>query len=365
VDRGVNGLEGELRLELGAASAFRLAAFFAAPGRGITGIFGPSGAGKTTLLRAIAGLEAGARGHLSFDGATWQDDRRGIFLPPHRRPVGYVFQEASLFPHLTVRGNLEFGWRRVPSAERTVDFERAVALLGLAALLDRDTQGLSGGERQRVAVARALLASPRLLLMDEPLAALDEPAKEGILRDLARLPAELALPAIYVSHSLDEMCRVADHLLMLDGGAVVAAGPLAELLTRLDLPLARRPDAEALIEARVRSHDEAFGLTQLTFPGGELAVPREELAPGAAVRVRILARDVSVTLEHQAGTSILNILAARVAELVPLGEAQLMVRLEVGGSPLLARITRKSAALLGIEPGRAVWAQIKSAALLR
>lgn len=333
-----------------------------APPRGVTGVFGPSGSGKTTLMRAIAGLDRPIEGRLVVEGEIWQDDTR--FLPPHRRSVGYVFQETSLFPHLNVRRNLEYGLRRVPESQHKVAFERAVDLLGLAALLDRDPAGLSGGERQRVAIARALLTSPRLVLMDEPLVGLDLESRSEILPFLERLFAELAIPVLYVSHLPDEVARLADQLVLLEQGRIRAQGPVTEMFTRLDLPLAHTDSAEAVIEAIVFGHDDEFHLTYLEFPGGQFAVPREDLPPGQRVRLRVLAKDVSLTLEHQSGTSILNIFPATVRALSGEKPAQVMVNLDAGGVSILARVTRKSAMALDLEPGRRVYAQVKSAALL-
>jgi molybdate transport system ATP-binding protein len=275
-----------------------------------------------------------------------------------------VFQEPSLFPHLTVRRNLAYGLKRVPAAERRVDLAQAAELLGVKALLNRLPGGLSGGERQRVAIARALLASPRLLLMDEPLAALDRRSKAEILPFLEGLHAELAMPIVYVSHALDEVTRLADHLVLMEEGRIRAAGPVAAMLTRLDLPLAHGDDAEAVVEARVVGHDEEYHLTELGFPGGRIAVSREALPLGHRVRLRFLARDVSLTLERQTGTSILNILPVVVTAVAEETPSQMMVRLDAEGVPLLARVTRKSAETLSLAPGRQVFAQIKSVALV-
>ncbi|MEA3276909.1 MAG: molybdenum ABC transporter ATP-binding protein [Pseudomonadota bacterium] len=352
-------IEARLRLERG---AFTLDVELTVPKRGVTALFGPSGCGKTTLLRAIAGLERSPDGYLQVAGAIWQDGRR--FLPPHRRPLGYVFQEPSLFSHLSVRRNLEYGLKRTPRAQQRVTLDDAVALLGVEPLLSRAPAGLSGGERQRVAIARALLTSPRLLLMDEPLAALDLASKSGILPFLERLHAELAIPVIYVSHSPDEVARLADHLVFLDAGRVRAEGPISDMLIRADLPLSHGSDAEAIIEAKVSGRDDAYHLSYLEFPGGSFTVAQKDLPLGQSVRLRILARDVSLTLEPQSGTSILNIFPAKVVELDDEDAAQITVRLEVGGVLILSRITRKSASLLGLQTGKTVYAQIKSVAVL-
>jgi molybdate transport system ATP-binding protein len=357
----MSGLRARFAQRLG---GFALDVDFQAPGRGVTALFGPSGAGKTAVMRCVAGLEHAPGGYLALNGECWQDDERGVFLPTHRRSLGYVFQEASLFPHLSVRRNLEYGWRRVPPAERRVAFDQAVEWLGIAALLGRDPARLSGGERQRVAIARALLTSPRLLLMDEPLAALDLDSKAEILPYLQRLHDQLAIPVLYVSHSPDEVSRLADHMVLLQQGRVAASGPLRELLARLDLPLAHGDEAGVVVDTVVAGHDEAFHLTWLDFSGGRISVARRPCAVGGELRLRIHARDVSLALEQPRRTSILNIFPARVAALAEDHPAQLMVRLDANGTPLLARITRKSASVLGLRPGMTVYAQVKSVALM-
>jgi molybdate transport system ATP-binding protein len=269
-----------------------------------------------------------------------------------------------LFAHLKVRGNLNYGLKRVPVSERRVSLGKVVELLGIGHLLERRTDQLSGGERQRVAIARALAMSPGILLMDEPLAALDTARKQEIMPYLESLHDELDIPVLYVSHSPDEVARLADHLVLLDSGRVQSAGPIGELLTRLDLPMAHGGEAEALVEAEVAGHDEDYGLTYLDFPGGRFSVAHKALPVGRAVRLRVAARDVSLTLEPQSGTSILNIFPATIDEIMPTGSAQATVRLLAGGVPLLSRVTRKSAVLLALEQGKPVYAQAKSVALL-
>jgi molybdate transport system ATP-binding protein len=332
------------------------------PARGVSSLFGPSGCGKTTLLRAIAGLEHHAGGFLKVGDMIWQD--AGHFVPPHRRPLGYVFQESSLFPHLSVQRNLEYGVRRVPESERRVSLEQATELLEIGALLERRPDTLSGGERQRVAIARALAVSPSILLMDEPLAALDVNRKQEILPYFESLHRELDIPVIHVSHSPDEVARLADHLVLLDSGRVVASGDVHEIFTRLDLSLAQESDAAAVIEAVVSDHDETYHLTCLEFAGGLVTVPREDLEIGARVRLRLAARDVSLTLAHQSDTSILNIFPAIIDEITDEDSAQVTLRLLAGEVPILARITRKSASDLDLCPGKPVYAQVKSVALL-
>lgn len=339
------------------------------PARGVSALFGQSGSGKTTLLRAIAGLERAPGGHMAIGDAVWQDDAKGVFVPTWRRAVGYVFQEASLFPHLSVRGNLEFGLKRATHpdphrASRHSGLHAIAGLLGIGHLLDQDPARLSGGERQRVAIARTLLASPRLLLMDEPLAALDLRRKLEILPYLERMHDELALPIIYVSHSADEVARLADHLVLLDGGRVSASGPLGEMLARVDLAGAFDDDAGVVIETVLSGHDED-GLSRLSFPGGMLYAPRRETTPGARVRCRVHARDVSLALERPRATSIANILPAVVRETAPAGASgQVMVRLQTGDIALLAKISERSRRELKIVPGAQVWAQVKAVALL-
>jgi molybdate transport system ATP-binding protein len=343
--------------------SFVLDAAFSAPAVGVTALFGPSGSGKTTLLRCIAGLER-ATGTLHVNGDTWQDET--TFLPVHKRPLGYVFQEASLFPHLSVRANLEYGLKRIPLSERKVPLEQVVEWLGLGRLIERgDPARLSGGERQRVAIGRALLTSPRILLMDEPLSALDTNSKQEILPYLERLHRDLEIPVLYVSHALDEVARLADHLVLLDQGRVIASGALGETLARLDLPTAHFDDAGAVIEAVVAQHDETYHLTRLDFSGGSLWVGQVQQPFGSKVRARVLARDVSIATQQPHGSSITNILHARIAEIRDEGPDKVIVRLAVGESHvLLSRITRRSRDLLKLSAGMEVFAQVKSVALM-
>ncbi|MGA8259571.1 MAG: molybdenum ABC transporter ATP-binding protein [Arenicellales bacterium] len=346
----------------GDVGEFSLDIEFTWPMRGITALFGPSGCGKTTTLRCIAGLNR-LPGRLHVGEEVWQNDAQGIFLKPHERPIGYVFQEASLFPHLSVRGNLGYGLSRIPAGARRVSLDEASDLLGIGELMSRRPARLSGGQRQRVAIARALLTSPRLLLMDEPLASLDHRSKREILPFLERLHDELAMPVLYVSHAPDEVARLADHLVLLDAGRVHAAGPLHVLRARLDLARDLGGEADSVVEARVAAHDETFHLSYLEFPGGRISVTGNDLPIGRKVRLRALARDVSITLTAQTGTSILNIFPAVVKELAEDGPAQVLARLDVGGTPLLARITRKSATALDLAPGKPVYAQVKAVTL--
>lgn len=332
------------------------------PERGITSLFGPSGCGKTTVLRAFAGLDHHQGAYLKVGDSLWQDST--TFLPPHKRPIGYVFQESSLFPHRSVRGNLEYGWKRIPPSERKIPLEQSIELLEIGNLLERRPGTLSGGERQRVAIARALSVSPRLLLMDEPLAALDIDRKQEILPFIESLQSELDIPIIHVSHSPDEVARLADHLVLMKAGSVIESGEVHEMFTRLDLPLALDADAAAILEAPVSEHDEHYHMTRLDFSGGRIIIPREDLEPGAQVRLRLAARDVSLTLQRQSGTSILNIFETVIDQITDDSDAQVTVRLMAGHAPLLARITRKSAEDLQLQPGNRVFAQVKSVALL-
>lgn len=337
------------------------------PGRGVTALYGPSGSGKTTCLRCIAGLERPAQGFIEVNGHVWQDSERGVFVPPHKRPVGYVFQEASLFAHLSVRANLAFGLKRIAPAQRRVDMDQATDLLGIGHLLDRQPHNLSGGERQRVGIARALLTSPRLLLMDEPLAALDTRRKNEILPYLQRLHDELDIPVLYVSHSQDEVARLADHIVLLDAGRAQASGPIGETLARLDLPLALGDDAGVVIEGKVSGYDPAYQLLTLNLPDSQLnvRVAHTLLALGQSLRFKVQARDVSLSLANDAQTSILNRLPVTViSEQAADNAAHVLIRLEAAGTPLLARITRYSRDQLKLHPGQVLWAQIKAVAVL-
>ncbi|HEY0823010.1 MAG TPA: molybdenum ABC transporter ATP-binding protein [Ramlibacter sp.] len=337
----------------------------ALPARGITAVLGPSGSGKTTLLRCVAGLERAAEARVRIAGETWQDSAQGVFLPTWRRPLGYVFQEASLFDHLDVHGNLEFARRRAPGGGSAAGLQDLLALLGITHLLDRRPHQLSGGERQRVAIARALATQPRILLLDEPLAAVDYARRREILPWLERLHDELRIPMLYVTHSGDEVARLADHLLVLDEGKVRAAGPLAETLARIDLPAIPGEEAGALLHATIAERDARWQLAQVRFAGGALWVADAGLAPGHAVRVRVLARDVSLALVPPERSSIQNVLPCTVRAIAPGAHgSQAMVQLACGESLLLARITARAVEALGLAEGTPVWAQVKSAALV-
>jgi len=333
------------------------------PAGGVTAVFGRSGSGKTTLLRCIAGLEQTLDGSLIVNGETWQDG--SYRRPVHQRALGYVFQEARLFPHLSVAANLDFGRRRIAESERRVSLAQVVELLGIAHLLERRPERLSGGERQRVAIARALATSPRLLLMDEPLAALDQARKQEILPYLERLHDELAIPVLYVSHSPDEVARLADHIVLMEDGRAVAQGPLTETLARVDLPLRLGEDVGVVFSGQVLERNAEWHLARIGFAGGEIWVRDGGAGVGRTVRLRILARDVSIARHRHDDVSIMNLLPATIithaAEDHP---ALALLQLQVGGTRLLARLTRHSANRLELAPGQQVWVQIKAVALL-
>lgn len=336
---------------------------FSAPGQGVTALFGQSGSGKTTVLRAIAGLHPTANAKISINGMIWQDEHQT--LPPHQRPLGYVFQEASLFAHLSVRQNLEYGWRRIPAKDRKVPFDNVVDLLGITPLMARKTAHLSGGERQRVAIGRALLTSPSLLLMDEPLSALDHDSKQAILPYLQSLNDEFSIPSLYVSHDPNEVARLADYMVLLEQGKVIAQGKAADLLTRLDLSPARFDGASSLLEGVISAHDHSYHLTWVSMDGGRMAVSRVDLPVGRHARVQIQARDVSLALSAHSDTSIINILPAEVIDTHDINPSQMLVRLKLlDGQNLLSRITRRSAMGMGVHEGMHLYAQVKSVALV-
>ena len=341
----------------------------AAEQRGITALFGRSGAGKTTIVNMLAGLIRPDRGRIVVDGMPLYDSDAGIDVPPERRRIGYVFQEGRLFPHLSVRGNLVYGQNRIPTSERRIQLDAVVRTLGIEDLLRRRSHHLSGGEKQRVAVGRALLASPNLLLMDEPLASLDGPRKSEILPFIEALRDEFDIPIVYVTHAIDEIVRLADTMVLVSDGRVAAVGAVEDLMSRLDLrPLTGRYEAGAVLTAEVESIETEFGLANLSFAGGTLRVAAAGLETGQRVRVRIRARDVSLALSRPADISVLNIFAGDVTEIgEPLDDApggQVDVRLDIG-VPLWARITRRSADDLSLTPGSRVHALIKAVAIDR
>lgn len=352
----------------GPVGGFALDTAFGVPAQGVTALFGPSGCGKTTVLRCMAGLHRIAEGTLTVAGEVWQDDRQ--FLPAHRRPIGYVFQEASLFPHLSVRGNLDYGRSRALKAGRAelLRFDEVAALLGIEGLLDRAPTHLSGGERQRVAIGRALLAQPRLLLMDEPLSALDRVSRDDILPYLERLRDTLSVPVFYVSHDLAEVERLADHLVLMRAGKVDACGPLETLQADPALPIAKLPEAGVTLRARIAGHDSTYGLTVLAIGGGAILVPGILGETGAQVRIRVKASDVSLARAPTEGSTILNILPARIVGFALQDPYQVMALVALGadgiGARLLARVTRRSWETLGFAAGETVYAQVKGVAVV-
>ena len=343
---------------------FKLDVDLQLPGTGITVLFGHSGSGKTTLLRCIAGLQRAPEGFLEINGNVWQDSRCGLFLPTHKRPLGYVFQEANLFPHLTVRENLNYGLKRVKQNPGTVKLEQAIELLGIAQLMGRMPERLSGGERQRVAIARALALNPEILLMDEPLASLDVKRKQEILPFLSRLHQQLDIPVLYVTHSQQEVAQLADTLVILEDGRVLASGPLSETQSRLDVPLAQDREAATVWQAAIAEHEADYHLTRVAFAGGSLSLAAVDAKVGTLLRVQIYARDVSIALEAPSATSILNVLPATITGIADGRDSQSVVRLRIGDQALLAHISRKSALLLGLQLGMAVYAQIKGTSAL-
>jgi molybdate transport system ATP-binding protein len=344
---------------------FALSMDLVLPGSGISVLFGPSGSGKTTVLRCVAGLEPSMRGHVSLAGDTWFDDERGIDQPTWKRQLGYVFQEASLFEHLDVRGNVQYGLRRVDRATGGAALDSAIELLGIGHLLDRRVPTLSGGERQRVAIARALATGPRLLLLDEPLAALDHARRQEILPWLQRMRDELRMPMLYVTHSADEVARLADHLVLVDAGRVRASGPVAQVLSDIETPVAVGEDVGTLVAARIAERDEAFHLARAAFGHGSFWVGDQGAPVGTPVRLRVLARDVSIQLDEPARTSVQNHLPAVVDAIAQAHHpSQALVSLRCGDDRLLARVTRRAVQTLGLAPGQPVWALVKAVAVI-
>lgn len=350
-------IELDVRKRLG---AFRLDIKLASAGR-VTALFGPSGSGKTTAVNLLGGLLKPDQGRIVVDGRVLADTQAHVFVPKHRRRIGYVFQDARLFPHLSVKSNLTYGRWFTPASERTENFDRIVELLGIAQLLDRRPDSLSGGERQRVAIGRALLASPKLLLMDEPLASLDEARKAEIMPYLERLRDETKVPIVLVSHSVAEVARLADTVAVLADGKLTACGSASEVLGRLDLlPAEERGEGGAVIDAVVAEHDLRYGMTVLKARAGLVRVPKLDAEPGSAVRLRIRARDVMVAIESPRGLSALNVFAGRIAAVQshdgPLAE----VRIDCGGDVIVASITRQSLEGLGLKQGQDAYAVVKT-----
>ncbi|MCG8609132.1 MAG: molybdenum ABC transporter ATP-binding protein [Pseudomonadales bacterium] len=359
-----NSIQANLTTQVG---DFNLEVNLQIPGAGVSAIFGHSGSGKTTLLRCIAGLHR-AKGELIFKGTTWQHNK--LFLPVHKRPLAYVFQEASLFPHLTVLKNIQYGQNRRSITRETISLEDAINWLDLQSLLNRKPHRLSGGERQRVALARALITSPDLLLMDEPLSALDHHARSEIMPYLERVCSELSIPLLYVTHSPDEVARLADHLILMQRGQVTAQGALSEITARLDIPFFRNEDAGTVLCATVYEKDTAWHLVRVQFPGGSLWMKDRQFEPGDRIRIRIVAKDVSIARQQPSESSILNCLPATIDEIRE-GEhpALRYVRVKLtdalgASSPIIARLTARSANTLQLAPGQHCWVQIKSTALI-
>jgi len=326
--------------------------------RGITGIFGPSGAGKTSLLRCIAGLEKPSVGKLVVDGDVWQDSENKLDRPTHQRDIGYVFQEPRLFPHLDIRDNLNFGQKR-STRSQSFDFDQVVDLLGLNSLLHRRTQTISGGEAQRVAIGRALLRSPRVILMDEPVVALDAARRDEVLPFIDRLHASLNVPVLYVSHNIDEICLLCDQLLVVDDGRALAHGQLQDVLTRTDLPVLAGEEAGCVVSATCNSYDDDYALTEVAVSAGSLWVPGR-LDSSTKLRLRLRANDISLARGQPQQSSILNLLPATVEHIQQETESSVLVHLIAGEDRILSRITRRSAADLGLAAGDEVIAQIKS-----
>lgn len=352
-------------------SAFKLDLDLQLPGQGITAIFGASGSGKTTLLRAVAGLEKNQQGRIQIGAHIWQDTQQGIDLPTWQRPLGYVFQESSLLPHLTVSDNLNFGLKRAlktsgnaqPDAAKAL--QASIELLGIGNFLQRMPDQLSGGERQRVAIARAIAMQPQLLLMDEPLASLDAARRQEIFPWLSKLRDELKMPMLYVTHSADEVARLADHLVVLDKGNVKAQGPVSTVLTQVVNPVVVGEDAGALIAGHIGQVDTQWHLSRIDFDGGCVWMRDAGLPVGKAVRIRILARDVSLTTSEPQNTSIQNQLLGTIQSITPDAHpSQVMVVLKCGAEEVMARVTKRAVDELGLQAGQPVWAQVKSVALV-
>jgi molybdate transport system ATP-binding protein len=352
-------------------SAFMLDVDLQLPGQGITAIFGASGSGKTTLLRAVAGLEKNQQGRIQIGAHIWQDTQQGIDLPTWQRPLGYVFQESSLLPHLTVSDNLNFGLKRALKASGNAQpdaakaLQASIELLGIGNLLQRMPDQLSGGERQRVAIARAIAMQPQLLLMDEPLASLDAARRQEIFPWLSKLRDELKMPMLYVTHSADEVARLADHLVVLDKGNVKAQGPVSTVLTQVVNPVVVGEDAGALIAGHIGRVDTQWHLSRIDFEGGCVWMRDAGLPVGKAVRIRILARDVSLATSEPQNTSIQNQLLGTIQSITPDAHpSQVMVVLKCGAEEVMARVTKRAVDELGLQVGQTVWAQVKSVALV-
>ena len=344
---------------------FELSLDLSFPEKGITVLCGPSGSGKTTVLRCVAGLERASHGVVAIAGQTWQDSNLSVFTPTWQRPLGYVFQEASLFEHLDVKENLEFGLKRIRSVSAKKSLDDSIDLLGIRALLTRRPDALSGGERQRVAIARALATQPRLLLLDEPLSALDVARRQEILPWLEKIRDELGTPMLYVTHSADEIVRLADHLVVMDHGQVTIAGPTAMVLASVNSPVMIAEDVSVLLNARITDRDAQWNLLRVEFDGASLWAGDNGMPLHTQVKVRVLARDVSLTSEEPQGTSIQNHLHGLVESVAQdTHPSQALVRVKCGNTLIVARVTRKAVAALDLFVGAPVWAQVKAVAVI-
>lgn len=341
---------------------FKLKADLTMPAQGVTALLGPSGSGKTSLLRAIAGLDKYPDSFLQVGDSIWQ--QQDSFMPVHQRRVGYVFQESALFEHLTVLENLQYAHRHAAKSTANWSLPQLMEMFGIAGLSERSSITLSGGQRQRVALARALASSPRLLILDEPLASLDHEGRQEIMPYLELLQQNFKIPIIYVSHSHEEVVRLADYIVLLDEQGIRATGTIKDMLTRLDLSLAHYDNSSVVIDTKLVEHDERYALSYLDFSGGRISVPSKDIKVGSVIRVSIAARDVSITTSAQSGTSILNIFPAVIDQIETETDSQFILRLAVGKQFLLSRITKKSLDLLQLKLGDTVFAQAKSVAIL-
>ncbi|MEP0354795.1 molybdenum ABC transporter ATP-binding protein [Paraglaciecola sp.] len=366
-DSGKHIIEASFKLERvneTLESSFTLDVDFSIPAEGVTAVFGESGSGKTTLLRCIAGLEQADSARLTINGDIWQD--KVTFKATHKRSIGYVFQEPSLFTHLTVMGNLSYAFKRANKALNNEFYKQIIKIMGLNTLLAQKVNQLSGGEKQRVAIARALLLKPKLLLMDEPLASLDGKRKLEILPYIEKLRASFGIPVLYVTHSIDEIARLADHVLILQKGRLVIQGNVSELFTNINVPLLSRDEMGTVLDCDILKIDEQWQLMKVAFNGGQLWLPvRLDILPDSQCRLRILASDISVTLRPQSDTSILNQLRVKIMSITPEIEgATTLLKVKTGATILLTRITNKSLSELGLVCGKIVWVQVKSVAIL-
>ncbi len=356
-------MSSECKLRLPRSGGFVLEAQVDLPSEGVLGLFGHSGCGKTTLIRCLAGLEPSACGKIVFNDNVWLDSEKKIFVPAHKRAIGYVFQDAALFDHLTVYDNLMYGYNRAGGRKHIAEFDHVTGLTGVTPLLKRTTINLSGGERQRVAMARALMSAPQLLLYDEPLASLDQSSRQAMMRLLERIKRAWKIPAVYISHSAEELAALADTVTLMDNGKTTTTGNVFQILTRPDTPYAKSDNALFAIPATVEKYDEEHHLATLSWLGGQMLLPRHAKPEIENVRIVAHARDVSLTEEMPKASSILNIFPVTVTGRFPAGEAFELIQLAAGEAPILSRITKYSADRLDIHPGKKLFAQLKTASL--